>query len=58
MLRMGGDIVYIFPGKTYSRFSFAISTRRRIVLTGVGSLVVNLNAGKKRVMWSGIFLPN
>ena len=53
MLRMGGSIVYIFyifPGKTNSSFSFAISTRRRIVLTGVGPLSISLKAGKNLVM--------
>ncbi len=47
---------YTFPGKTNSRFSFAVLTRFIIVLISVGSLSVSLNDGKNLVMWSGIFL--
>ena len=47
---------YTFPGKTNSRFSFAVSTSFITVLISVGSLSVSLNDGKNLVMWSGIFL--
>ena len=47
---------YTFPGKTNSRFSFAVSTSFIIVLISVGALSVSLNDGKNLVMWSGIFL--